>query len=1032
MTRALALTALALAACTDGSGAPHGHVAGHATYAGRPLAGATVRAWQLLDGERTLAAGETTTGPDGAWSLDVGDRFADLAVEAAGGVAIEAGGAEVALADDVRLRGLVLDLPTAGVRDDVTIDPWSELVVALGEARAALGKDGGDRHRAWRRAAALLGAHLGFDPLAGPVASLDEPAPSPRPPERHALALAGLSTLAAAIADEGGVAPADLHTATLVRALVDDLARDGLFEGDGDTRIVGTAATCHLPAGCAARGDGCRQSCHLYHGTLRLRLALAIRAFLRSPGNRTGIDEPEVTTWIEGIRASTERELWGDAAPPPFDMVPPVVMFAAPTPPEGAWVRGAIELRAEAMDDADGVPAVTWDGGLVDRDGDPTNAVAQAAIDTAGLGGADGPATLAITARAIDDDGNTGAATRTVRVDNHAPALAVDDAGFLVDEAGDWWLRPPLATGPTLTGTAADAAGVTVTARAGTTVLATAALRGERWSLALPPGTIADEAGAAIAIVAADPAGNTTSRIVRLRLDATPPALAFEPTAVRDERGDAIAFATAPDPSLGGVPGYDPTHNHLAAPAIALGTTPAPACTVAAAPTVGKHAYLLDDATPPHVIESGDGAGGRNPIAFRVALTDRGVGLDLAHTAFRVRDGSGAIALDWTPLADGAPILDGGVAIGRTHAIALHRAAATGPAIAALAAGGLFQLEVRGRDRLGREVTDARCWNLVVLPSPIVAGDASLARQAESGPPGSGKLGLRALSLADVAPPYDPIGAALLEDGAAGVGLVELPLWNPTPTAVHVAIDLAAPAASYSRELTLGYWARSSTALADLDCGYVAATDGPDYTRPGCARYSGFPAPTTTSMTDAAATAGFTVRVFEEVSASVAVELPPCASCTGAVPAPAAGSVRVVVSLPPRVPGAPPRKFWVVAAVTDLQDELRPGGAPPYTEHTAAGLVLTGTYDQATTLCTAFQFQGASYHCVQRATYRRYRALTRAGFALPFAPLVLTLRTSQDGATLHAPAYLAPGTRAIAFAGWSTAEPSLPLPPPGP
>ncbi|MCA9676879.1 MAG: hypothetical protein KC464_17730, partial [Myxococcales bacterium] len=45
-------------------------LSGVAYYSG-PLAGATVTAWQLVDGERNASV-STTTGEDGSWSLSLG------------------------------------------------------------------------------------------------------------------------------------------------------------------------------------------------------------------------------------------------------------------------------------------------------------------------------------------------------------------------------------------------------------------------------------------------------------------------------------------------------------------------------------------------------------------------------------------------------------------------------------------------------------------------------------------------------------------------------------------------------------------------------------------------------------------------------------------------------------------------------------------------------------------------------------------------------------------------------------------------
>ena len=118
-------------------------------------------------------------------------------------------------------------------------------------------------------------------------------------------------------------------------------------------------------------------------------------------------------------------------------------------------------------------------------------------------------------------------------------------------------------------------------------------------------------------------------------------------------------------------------------------------------------------------------------------------------------------------------------------------------------------------------------------------------------------------------------------------------------------------------------------------------------------------------------------------------------------------------------------------------DELRPGGAPPYAEHTAGTQIITGTYDQSSTICSTYQLQGGTYHCVVRSTYRRYKATTRASFRLAAAvqPVTTRIRVSRDGLAILDPSYLVARLmtpRFALFSDWITAEPTLPLPPTAP
>ena len=75
----LAASVCLTAACSSDPTEIHNRASGYATYSGRPLVGATVRAWQLYQGDRTIPRGETTTDIEGHWAIDVGGQYVDAA-----------------------------------------------------------------------------------------------------------------------------------------------------------------------------------------------------------------------------------------------------------------------------------------------------------------------------------------------------------------------------------------------------------------------------------------------------------------------------------------------------------------------------------------------------------------------------------------------------------------------------------------------------------------------------------------------------------------------------------------------------------------------------------------------------------------------------------------------------------------------------------------------------------------------------------------------------------------------------------------
>jgi tryptophanyl-tRNA synthetase len=382
-------------------------------------------------------------------------------------------------------------------------------------------------------------------------------------------------------------------------------------------------------------------------------------------------------------------------------------------------------------------------------DGDPSNDVALASVDTTSV--ADGA--LTVTARAVDLAGNSRAVERRVVVDNTPPQLALSPAGFLV-EGATWWTA---SAAPMLAGTIADAnpASVKVTV-GGTQVVGT--LSGDTWSVTLPAGAI-DLGGADVTVIAADRAGNQAAWTQRIRRDETPPELSLQPSIVHDEASEVPAFAA--DES--------PIHGHNGAP-IDLALAVSGAC-----PTVTKYSYLLRSASPAYVTETP----ARNPIAYKLASGDDGVGIVEGSTQYRVlrREAGGpAVVLDWTSAGAGTPLPTGArlfdVAIASDVVAGLDTTEA------------VYDVELRATDRLSRTTTASRCFELRLKAPPLrFSGDGS----------GTGHtLALDSLSLAPGAA-HDRLAARLLNDDATGASLIDQHVVNGTTETVYLTVTVTKP-----------------------------------------------------------------------------------------------------------------------------------------------------------------------------------------------------------------------------------------------
>ncbi|MBP6841920.1 MAG: hypothetical protein KA190_31765, partial [Kofleriaceae bacterium] len=414
--------ALAPVACggDDGPGpsGQSGRLEGQVIIAGAqpgagPLVGATVTISQIDENSPTGAvrtvAGTVTTDGGGRYALDVGLLNGLFLVEAAGGSYIEpVSGETIALDAAAKVRTLH-HLPLLAVRTDALVSPVGHLTHALAQALLDAGLAGADARLddAHAVAATHLDAHFGNVHWEAVVpANTSVPAPSPTEPVRAAFVLAGWPLLAADLADRASASIQEVNSYTLMNGWAQDLAagpfptpplaadQPGAFDGnDGNVRGGGLQVgacpaedpACPIsPTGCQL--GTCRALCDLYAGTPRSYFGAAVRKFVRSPLNLTGLSDADASAVGNAIADNTDELLFGTTCRDNIDRTPPIIVFEAPTPDEGDVVRQVQMVVARAVDDSEGAPpriTLTGPSGpLPDADGIVDNEVASTTIDT--------------------------------------------------------------------------------------------------------------------------------------------------------------------------------------------------------------------------------------------------------------------------------------------------------------------------------------------------------------------------------------------------------------------------------------------------------------------------------------------------------------------------------------------------------------------------------------------------------------------------------------------------------------------------
>jgi hypothetical protein len=858
-------------------------------------------------------------------------------------------------------------LPLLAVRTDALVSPVGHLTHALAQALLEAGQAGPDARLedAHAMAAEHLDRHFGDVTWESAVpANTSVPAPSPTEPVRAAFVQAGWPILAATLAAAADATLQEVNTFTLMEAWAADLAAGpfpGAFDGnDGNEQggglLLGACppyadATCDENLAMCPIG-ACRNPCDLYAGTPRAFFGGAVRTYIRSTLNQTGLSDGDTLAIGTAIADNTDELLFGTACRDNLDRTPPIIVFEAPTPEAGEVVRQTQMVAARAVDDTEGTPpriTLTGPSGpLTDADGIPDNEVASTTIDTAAVTAATGDGSYTVTASARDISGNEATAERTFVIDNTAPTLTVSATGFFVRSVSgveQWWSG--VAT-PALTGTVTDANLAQVVVSENGTMLGMATVTGTAWSFTLPAG-VANLAGTNLDVTATDPAGNSASATRRVHADTTPLTMASVPTTVLNELSDAISFTP------------DPVHTHFTDGAATLGS--------GGCPDVYKHVTLMGT--------------NNNPLRVEARATDEAGGVGLDPATVRVRVDLGATVGAWRTLAI-TPVA-GTTPLPMTLVQAGTNTATTQVVPELDSTEGAMTVVFEARDFLGRQATTSMCLTNHPLAPPVETTAAYV--------PGAGGPGhVHALRSAGLSTGNRVLAASLLNGTLAapapGLSVMDYEVMNPNSRPVYMTFTLPGiPTSITGYRRYVRHNALISTTNVMNNCETTPSACTPPAHQPVVNQQA-----QPLDANPIAAT--WAVRAFAVATAGgpLGAELP-CTVCG------VGGEWKFTVPARPQLPvvGAPVRVrvltmltsatgLWPTGGITTT------GGADtstaPYNDttltHSAGSVDITGLVSGTSySGCILDDFLddpppigNQTLFCIQRGTYRNFRALT--------------------------------------------------------
>jgi hypothetical protein len=256
-----------------------------------------------------------------------------ILVTARGGETYAPGSDEVIVLDNAVHSRAVLVNEAPSDELDVVLSPLTTLTEAIGQRRRELGLEE-TYTEAMVRATAMMNEHFMVDLHRIAPAPTDVRINSVTEDVRYVLALAGLWAMEQSIATRSGQS---LPPFALLDALIDDVGGPGaILDGEGRTEVVTVG--------------NCSPACELGPQTLRFDLTQSLMAdFIPSPANGTGLDFPEIASYLYWLAGNMEPGLFGDTPTAGFDDIeqPEPAALASPFFDESKnTVRFDASLRA--------------------------------------------------------------------------------------------------------------------------------------------------------------------------------------------------------------------------------------------------------------------------------------------------------------------------------------------------------------------------------------------------------------------------------------------------------------------------------------------------------------------------------------------------------------------------------------------------------------------------------------------------------------------------------------------------------------
>jgi hypothetical protein len=359
-----------------------------------------------------------------------------------------------------------------------------------------------------------------------------------------------------------------------------------------------------------------------------------------------------------------------------------------------------------------------------------------------------------------------------------------------------------------------------------------------------------------------------------------------------------------------------------------------------------------------------------------------------------VAGADGAVLLDWTPVQGD----DAGGGIRRMN-LPLYRTGLR--AIPALGTyEGAIEIDLKGADRLGNEVTGARCWTHHPLAAPLDVGNASNAMHA---------LALNAHGLESGR--IQDLSSLLLNDTATGVSTMDAIVSNGTAEVVYLKVALTAPTtANATRSFAVVYDVVSSS-TSNLNCGTEPNLNHncdevpPNFSSP-IESLPGMPTP-------------FEVRLHTaNASGAPIAAMTPCTD-PGCINTATVRTYR----LEGRTSSVEPSRYvamaWLRQAVALRPSDAAHPESPPFAEFVQRSVAYTGK-QSSPQFCIATEKRSLPpvTYCVQRTTYQRRQSLSSAVLHLERTKLETSASLNPSSTLQPTPI---PSTQ-VAFTDYATAE----------